>query len=197
MTEHTVPTPAASDQPRASWWQTARANPLFSLALLGALVVMLVDQASKAWIVNILRLRERRHIDLLPFFDLTYVENTGASFGMLSGGLASRIVLSVVALGVVVFLVVWLARVTRPLVATGIAFIIGGAIGNVIDRALYGYVIDFLNFSGLWFPWVFNLADTAINIGVGCLLFDAFFGDQENEGAAGQDKPSLGGGDAS
>ncbi len=185
-----------SKQPLTTWWQTARANPLFSLAMLGALVVMLVDQASKAWIVNILRLRERRHIDLLPFFDLTYVENTGASFGMLSGGLASRIVLSAVAIGVVVFLVTWLARVTRPLVATGIAFIIGGAIGNVIDRALYGYVIDFLNFSGLWFPWVFNLADSAINIGVGCLLFDAFFGDQGTEGAAGEDKPSLGGGDA-
>jgi signal peptidase II len=70
-------------------------------------------------------------------------------------------------------LVAWLARLNRPVAACGAALIIGGALGNLYDRIAYGHVVDFLDFSGLGFPWVFNIADTAINLGVACLLLDA------------------------
>ncbi|MEL7019528.1 MAG: signal peptidase II, partial [Pseudomonadota bacterium] len=66
----------------------------------------------------------------------------------------------------------WLAQVRRPLMATGFALLIGGALGNLIDRVLYGYVVDFIDASALWFPFVFNGADVFINLGVVCLALD-------------------------
>ncbi len=166
----------------AAWRGYALANPLFSVTLLGAMVITLVDQASKAWIVNVLRLPELRQIELTPIFDFTYVRNFGASFGMLAGGMSSRIILSMFAITIVAIMVGWLGGVTRKLPAIGIAFIIGGAMGNLVDRVLYGYVIDFIDVSGLFsfFPWVFNVADTAINVGVGCLIVDAFTADEDS-----------------
>lgn len=160
------------------WWTTWRSQigkgPYFTVTLLGALVVALADQASKAWIVKVVRLPDLRRIDLTPVFDLTYVKNYGASFGMLAGGIVSRVILSLFAVAIIGVMVTWLSGVRRKLPAIGIAFIIGGALGNLIDRVLYGYVIDFIDFSKLFFPWVFNVADMAINVGVGCLILDAF-----------------------
>ena len=69
---------------------------------------------------------------------------------------------------------IWLGRLNRPVAVAGVSFIIGGALGNLYDRVSYGYVVDFFDFSGLGFPWVFNVADAAINIGVACLLLDAW-----------------------
>ena len=153
----------------------ARGNSLFAQAMLGALVVALADQASKVWIVKVLRLPELRHIELSPFVDFTYVRNYGASFGMgAEGGVISRIVLSIFAILIVGFLISWLTKVRRVLPAVGIAFIIGGAAGNLIDRLLLGYVIDFIDVAISFFPWVFNVADSAINVGVACLLIDTF-----------------------
>lgn len=157
-----------------AWCAAAKANSLFVPGIVGAACVTLSDQASKIWIVEVVRLREKRHIDLSAIFDLTWVQNFGASFGMLAGGLASRIFLSALSLSIALVLIGWLGRIDRKIAATGIAFVVGGAVGNLFDRVAYGYVIDFLDFSGLWFPWVFNIADTAICIGVGCLLLDAF-----------------------
>lgn len=158
------------------WLGLARSNRLFAPALGAAALVAVIDQASKAWIVNGIKLPERvgGRIELSPIFDLTFVKNFGASFGMLSGGMASRIFLSLLSLSVAAALIYWLAKVDRKLVAAGIAFIVGGAVGNLIDRVSLGYVVDFLDFSGLYFPWVFNVADTAINVGVACLLLDAW-----------------------
>lgn len=160
------------------WWRMARANPRFAPALAGSLVVALADQLSKTWIVRVLDLPERPggRIELSGIFDLTYVPNYGASFGMLAGGGASRIILSMVSIGVVTALTAWLARIERRLTAAGVALIVGGAIGNLLDRVSLGYVVDFLDFSGLYFPWVFNIADAAINIGVVLLLLDAWLG---------------------
>lgn len=172
-----TPSPSTRDKAKAgfaNWMTQARTNPLFIVTLIGALVVMLADQASKVWIVEVLRLPDRRQIDLSPIIDLTYVKNYGASFGMLAGGLGSRIFLSLLSSAIVVFLVTWLAQVRRPLLATGIAFLIGGAVGNLVDRVLYGYVIDFIDASGLMFPWVFNVADAAINVGIAFLVLDYF-----------------------
>ncbi|MGF1545465.1 MAG: signal peptidase II [Parvularculaceae bacterium] len=168
------------------WLAAARGNPLFPLALAGAGLVAVVDQLSKAWILHGIDLpgravpcaREPRldcpQIHVAPFFDLTYVENRGASFGVLAGGLASRVFLSLLSVVIVGFLVAWLARLRRRLAAGAVALIAGGALGNLYDRVAYGHVVDFLDFSGLGFPWVFNVADAAINVGVGLLLLDAW-----------------------
>lgn len=156
------------------WLAKARANPYFRRGLLVAAAVVVLDQATKYWIVHRVRLPERGKIEISGIFDLSYVENTGASFGMLSGGLASRIILSLISTGVVVGLVYWLAGLRRKVAVAGVGLIIGGALGNLYDRLAYGYVVDFLDFSGLYFPWVFNVADAAINVGIAFLLLDAW-----------------------
>lgn len=158
------------------WVAAARANPRFRWAMAGAAGLIVVDQLSKYWIVEGLKLpfRPGGRIEIAPVFSLSYVENTGASFGMLAGGMFSRVLLTVIAAAVSVWLAIWLGRLARNWASAGAAFIIGGALGNMIDRVRYGYVIDFLDFSGLYFPWVFNVADVSINIGIACLLIDAF-----------------------
>jgi len=157
-----------------AWWAEARANPYFRIGIAGAVIIAMLDQASKYGIVEVLRLPSRGRIEISGIFDLTFVQNYGASFGMLAGGLASRIFLSLLVSGVAIGLTIWLGRLRRPVAAAGVAFVIGGALGNLYDRIAYGYVVDFLDFSGLYFPWVFNVADTAINIGVALLLLDAW-----------------------
>ena len=158
------------------WWTSARENPFFRRGITLALVVIVLDQLTKHWILYGLRLHQRvpERIEVLPFFDLSYVENTGVSFGLFSGGLVSRVLLSILALVVAGFVLRWLGTLHRRVAALGAGFIIGGALGNVYDRLLYGYVVDFLDFSQIGFPWVFNVADAAINIGVACLAWDAF-----------------------
>ena len=151
----------------------APANPLYIYGLVAAAAVVILDQATKFWIVNIVELPIHRRIEISSIFDLTYVQNRGASFGMLAGGLASRLLLSSISIVIAGVMIVWLGRLKRPFAAAGAALIIGGAVGNLHDRVRYGYVVDFLDFSGLMFPWVFNVADTAINIGFACLILDA------------------------
>lgn len=167
------PAPGFLARARA-WFAAARANPRFRWGMLGAAGVIALDQASKAWMVCGLDLRERGRIEISPIFDLTYVQNYGASFGMLAGGIVSRVLLSLVAAGVATALTIWLGRLARGWAAAGCALVIGGALGNLIDRVRQGFVTDFLDFSGLYFPWVFNVADAAINVGVACLIIDAF-----------------------
>ena len=167
------------------WLNAAKTNPLFWRGVLGAAAVLVADQASKFWIVYGLDLPARRQIDLSAVFDLTFVRNRGASFGMLAGGMVSRTLLSLIALGVSAALIGWLARLDRRIAATGVAFIVGGALGNMIDRARLGYVVDFLDFSGLYFPWVFNIADVAINLGIVCLIIDAYLEHKRETAAKG------------
>lgn len=157
----------------AAWVADARANPLFACGLVAAAAVAILDQATKFGIVNIVDLPMKRRIEISPIFDLTYVQNRGASFGMLAGGMASRILLSTISIAIATMMVVWLGRLKRRFAAAGASLIIGGAIGNLYDRVSYGYVVDFLDFSGLMFPWVFNVADAAINVGFACLILDA------------------------
>ena len=153
------------------WWAQARGNKLFWRGLALAALVIALDQASKMWIVHGIDLPSLRKIEISAIFDLSYVENRGASFGMLHG---MRWILAIISAGVSLGLAWWLGRLTRPVAAIGVGFIIGGALGNLYDRLAYGYVVDFLDFSGLYFPWVFNIADAAINVGIACLLYDAW-----------------------
>jgi len=169
------------------WWGDAKSNRLFRLGFIGAIFVVFIDQLSKYWIVQVARLPALGKIEISGIFDFSYVENYGASFGMLAGGMTSRIFLSLISAGVAVGLIVWLGRLRRPVAAIGVCFIIGGALGNLYDRVMYGYVVDFLDFSGLMFPWVFNVADMAINIGVAFLILDAWqTRDQPTEASSGE-----------
>lgn len=166
------------------WLGAAKANPWFRWGAPAAVLIALADQATKFWIVHVVELPLKRTIELSSIFDLTYVENRGASFGMLAGGMASRVILSAISITVAAALVIWLGRLRRRFAAVGAILIIGGALGNLYDRVAYGYVVDFLDFSGLYFPWVFNIADAAINVGVGCLIVDALTHKSEASKAA-------------
>jgi len=112
---------------------------------------------------------------VLPFFHLTSVANVGVSLGLLqAGGELGRWLLVLFSAVVVIALAIWITRMTRLWTALALGLIMGGAIGNnLIDRVRFGAVVDFLDFSRLGFPWVFNLADSAITVGVVLLLLDS------------------------
>lgn len=161
-------------------------GPGHARALVPGLVVILLvlalDQASKYWILESLRLPERPlgQIVLSPLFSLSYVENRGVSFGLLKAGSGFQAwALAGLSLAITTLFGFWLARATRFWQVLGLSLAIGGAIGNMIDRLRFHYVVDFLDFSGLFFPWVFNIADAAISVGAGLLLLDLLLpGDQ-------------------
>ena len=147
-----------------------------------AAVTLILDQLSKAWILYGLHLPEVEQIRLLPILNLTMVWNPGISFSLFRAeNLAGRIALAIFALAVVVSLAVWARRATRPLTALAIGMIMGGAVGNnLFDRLRLGRVVDFIDVSGLgFFPWVFNVADSAICIGVGLLLLESFLSERQ------------------
>ena len=141
---------------------------------LSALVIML-DQATKRLADGKLQLYET--VELLPFFQFTYVRNTGASFSFLAqAGGWQRWLFAGIAIAASVAILFWLKQLSkeRRWEAAGWALVLGGALGNLIDRIAYGYVIDFLDaFYRHWHFPAFNVADSAITVGVGVLLVDA------------------------
>lgn len=147
------------------------------LGLISALVVLGADQGSKYWVLNVLDLPELRQVVLLPVLNLTFVQNQGVTFGLLNGlGPWSHFVLAGIALLVVGALCVWLRRAENALVAVSIGAIAGGAVGNVIDRLRYGWVVDFIHAHiGEWSWYVFNVADAAIVCGVAALILESQF----------------------
>jgi signal peptidase II len=161
-------------------------TPLGLCALVLAAAVVILDQLSKWWVLNALDLPERGQIPVLPFFRLSMVMNRGVSYGLLrADNEVMRWLLVAGALAVVVWLVYWVRNTTRPWFATAIGLVIGGALGNnLIDRVRLGHVTDFLDFSGLGFPWVFNVADSAISVGVALLLLDVFLLEKPAAGKA-------------
>ena len=147
-----------------------------------ALAVIVLDQATKLWLLFVFNIARRGAVSVTPFFDLVLAWNTGISYGWFQNESAAgqTILLAVKAVAVVV-LAIWMAR-SRTLLATiALGLIIGGALGNAIDRLAYGAVVDFALFhvqiGGKPFNWyVFNLADVAIVAGVVGLLYDSFLG---------------------
>jgi signal peptidase II len=150
--------------------------------LLAALVVAL-DQASKFWILNVLDLPSKVTVPVGGPFHMTFVWNKGVSFGLLRAEVdLTRWALAAFSIIVAVFLAVWVRNATRRLMSVALGLVIGGAVGNVIDRVRFGAVVDFLDFSRLWFPWIFNVADAAITCGIALLLLDMLL--QERRPAA-------------
>jgi signal peptidase II len=142
---------------------------------LSALVIAL-DQATKLAINASMELYQT--IELLPVFQLTYLRNQGAAFSFLAGaGGWQRWFFIALAATASTLICYWLSRLQRGqrFEAAAWALILGGALGNLIDRIVYGYVIDFLDvFYGDWHWPAFNVADSAITVGVGMLLLDSF-----------------------
>ena len=144
------------------------------LAFVLALGIVSLDQLSKHWVLNGLNLPQLGSVEVLPFFHLTMVWNAGVSFGLLRADAdLMRWGLAAFQLVVAVCLAVWARKADRPLLALALGLVIGGAIGNFIDRVRFGAVVDFLDFKGLYFPWVFNVADSAITIGVILLIAES------------------------
>lgn len=154
---------------------TTNTRTLWGLGALLCAAVLAADQASKWWILNVVRLREVGQIEISAIFDLTMVWNYGVSFGALRADSDwERWALVALSGTIAIVFAVWMARAERRLTVAALGLVIGGAIGNMIDRVQYGAVCDFLDFSGLGFPWVFNVADAAINIGAVLLAVDLF-----------------------
>jgi signal peptidase II len=155
---------------------------LFAYGLAG--LVIALDQLSKYWILEVFQLPLRGSAPAAGPLHLTMVWNRGVSFGLLRAEVdLTRWALAVFSVAVAVFLAIWARRAERGLSATALGLIIGGALGNVIDRVRFGAVADFIDVSRLWFPWVFNLADAAISCGVALLLLDMLLQERQGGGA--------------
>ena len=156
--------------------------PPLRAGIISAVVTVALDQASKLWLLNVLDIARHGAVRVTPFFDLVLAWNIGISFGWLQNdSQAAQLALMAVKALAVVALAIWMARSQTRLATIALGLIIGGAIGNGIDRLAYGAVVDFALFhveiGGNTFNWyVFNLADAAIVAGVAALLYDSFLG---------------------
>ena len=148
-------------------------------------IVVALDQLTKQWVEEAFVLYES--LPVTSFFNLTLVYNTGAAFSFLAdAGGWQRWFFLILALVICTYLVYWLLQMKKDqlILPFAIAMIIGGAIGNVVDRMLHGHVIDFLDFYYQQWHWpAFNLADSAITLGVILFIWDAFFGNKEEQNA--------------
>nr|WP_303682762.1 signal peptidase II [Brevundimonas naejangsanensis] len=161
-----------------------------------ALAVIILDQLTKAWVLGAI---DAAHISYIPdgyriaevappVLNLTYVLNTGVSFGLFGGG-AGRWILSIFSVVVAGLLAWWATRANRRLLVAAIGLVMGGAVGNVIDRIRFGGVVDFLDFSGTGlFPWIFNVADSGITVGVVLLILDSFLSERRTTVGAAHEK---------
>lgn len=163
---------SASIRTAATGWATPK-----GLAALGLAVALIaLDQAVKAWIVYGLELPRLVSVPVIWPLRLTMVWNEGVSFGLLQAGghAVARWGLFVFSLAVGGVLAAWALKATRWASAIGLGMVIGGAVGNAIDRARLGAVIDFIDVQQLgFFPWIFNTADSFITVGVCFLLWDS------------------------
>lgn len=163
-----------------SYWY----GPLTLTGIAAAAAAAALDQASKIFLLKVFDLAARGPVRLGPFVDLVLVRNTGISYGLFqTQGVVGQIVLLTIKAFAVALLWVWLARARDRLTAVALGLIVGGAIGNAIDRLAYGWVADFVHFhitTASWrFSWyVFNLADVAIVAGVLGLLYHSIVGEE-------------------
>ena len=150
------------------------------LGVIAAIATLVVDQASKLWLLHVFDIGHRGTVKVTPFFDLVLAWNIGISFGWFQNDsqIAQMSLMAVKAIAVIA-LAIWMARSRTVMATVALGLIIGGAIGNAIDRLAYGAVVDFALFhvqiGGNTYNWyVFNLADAAIVAGVMALLYDSF-----------------------
>jgi signal peptidase II len=153
-----------------------------TLGLSIAALIVVLDQLTKWWLLQTMQQSGGRFVELTDFFAIVLVWNRGVSFGMFNSADAALngVVFSLLAAVIVVALLVWLRRSATGLIACAIGLVIGGAVGNVIDRLRLGAVVDFLDFHvGLWHWPAFNVADAAICVGVGLMVIDGLIARRE------------------
>ncbi|GAA3841602.1 signal peptidase II [[Pseudomonas] carboxydohydrogena] len=154
-------------------------SPLLRSGIIAAVATLIADQASKLWLLHVFDIGRRGMVQVTSFFDLVLAWNTGISYGWLQDmGATGQTLLMAGKAVAIVLLAIWMARSQTRLAVIGLGLIIGGAIGNAIDRIAYGAVVDFALFhiaiAGKTYSWyVFNLADAAIVAGVAALLYDS------------------------
>ncbi len=144
-----------------------------------ALAALLVDQASKRWLLFSFDIAARQPVHLAPWLDIVLARNRGISYSLFSAETETgRLTLLAITLAATVALGVWLWRTRKLAIAVALGLLIGGALGNALDRWLFGAVTDFLWFHTATFSWyIFNGADVAITGGVAILIAESFFGD--------------------
>ena len=147
----------------------------------GATVVVL-DQLTK-WLIQDVVLDTARYIEVTGFFNIVEVWNRGVSFGLFASDSPwTPYLLSALAIAISIVLIVWLRKAETTFLALALGFVIGGAIGNVFDRFIWGRVYDFLDFHAAGYHWpAFNVADATISVGVGLILLDGFIAKRGNE----------------
>jgi signal peptidase II len=173
----------ARDRPGHDELLGSAMTPRLRSGLIAAVAVLVLDQASKLWLLFVFDIARRGAVKVTPFFDLVLAWNTGISYGWFqTESVAGQALLLAIKATAVVVLAIWMARSQTRLAALALGLIIGGALGNAIDSLAYGAVVDFALFHVQlgekdlsWY--VFNLADTAIVAGVAALLYDSFFGE--------------------
>jgi signal peptidase II len=153
--------------------------------------IIALDQIAKAWVLGNSAFRA---VDCLPdttmcgkielsgIFDLTMTWNRGVSFGAFQAEGLARWGLFVMIGAIAIGFTLWLFRAERRMTALALSMVVGGAVGNLIDRARFGAVVDFLDFSGLYFPWIFNVADASISVGAVALLLDQVLAGRKRPG---------------
>jgi len=141
-----------------------------------SLVIFALDATSKWWLISEFDIAAVSPLEITPFFDLVMVWNPGISFGLLhAGSFAQTVMLIIAATLLVLVLLVWLARSDGQINSLALGLVIGGAAGNIIDRAINGAVADFFSFHVAGFHWpAFNVSDMAISVGVVILLVQSF-----------------------
>ena len=157
-------------------WSVGKGETHRPLGVVVALAVLLLDQLSKWFVVHDLALPDRDAIELLPIFRLIWVENYGVSMSLFTARSdLERWLLTLATAAIAVFVGVWLWREKKRGDVVALGLVLGGAVGNIADRARLGYVQDFLNLHfGAWSPfYVFNIADAGISIGVALLVLRA------------------------
>ncbi|RIK94373.1 MAG: signal peptidase II [Proteobacteria bacterium] len=148
---------------------------MFARGLVTAIITLIIDQASKWYLLEIFRLPSRGVVEVLPFFNLTMVWNRGISFGLFpADGDHGRWFLVAFTLVVAGVVILWLKKAEDRLAALALGLILGGALGNIIDRIRFGAVADFVQLHAAGYSFfIFNVADAAISVGVALLFLDA------------------------
>jgi signal peptidase II len=152
----------------------SRARVAYGLAA----AVFVIDQLVKWWIIEALGLRQLESVPVLPFFSLTWVENRGVSMGLLTADTETgRWLLVGLTAAIAAFVAFWIRRERHWPESLALGLVLGGALGNIVDRVRFGYVVDFVHLHiGAWSFYVFNVADAAITLGVAVLLLSTLRG---------------------
>ena len=145
-------------------------------------IVVVLDQLTK-WLIRDVVLDTARYIEVTGFFNIVEVWNRGVSFGLFAGDSPwTPYLLSALAIAISIVLIVWLRKAETTFLALALGFVIGGAIGNVFDRFIWGRVYDFLDFHAAGYHWpAFNVADATISVGVALILLDGFIAKRGDE----------------